>query len=151
MDYNIYIHDKTSGQSKPTQARVGGGTNTTPKESASQSGNTQIAGALAKYGSAFLKYGGSGLIVNAVFKEMYRITDKVVSTIEPFVTRETGDYRFNVTFNNVKAVLLAVNNPAGSLMNYATYQQEIRLFNQRQEQARMLLGEGSINSASRKV
>lgn len=147
MDYNIYIHDKTSGQSKPTQARVGGGTNTTPKESASQSqssdGKLSAASQLFKVGKA----GKAAVIMYAA----YKITDKVVSTIEPFVTRETGDYRFNVAYNNYKSALGVVLNPVGSVTSYLSYQQEIRLFNQRQEQARMLLGESSINSASRKV
>ena len=92
MDYNIYIHDKTSGQSKPTQARVGGGTNTTPKESASQSqssdGKLSAASQLFKVGKA----GKTAVIMYAA----YKIADKVVSTIEPFVTRETGDYRFEL-------------------------------------------------------
>ena len=147
MDYNIYIHDKTSGQSKPTQARVGGGTNTTPKESASQSqssdGKLSAASQLFKVGKA----GKTAAIIYAV----YKISDKVVSTIEPFVTRETGDYRFSVTYNNYKSALGVVLNPIGSVTSYLSYQQEMRLFNQKQEQSRMLIGESSINSSSRKV
>lgn len=147
MDYNIYIHDKTSGQSKPTQARVSGGTNTTPKESASQSqssdGKLSAASQLFKVGKA----GKTAAIIYAV----YKITDKVVSTIEPFVTRETGDYRFNVAYNNYKSALGVVLNPVGSVTSYLSYQQEMRLFNQKQEQSRMLIGESSINSSSRKV
>ena len=147
MDYNIYIHDKTSGQSKPTQARVGGGTKTTPKESASQSqssdGKLSAASQLFKVGKA----GKTAAIIYAV----YKITDKVVSTIEPFVTRETGDYRFNVAYNNYKSALGVVLNPVGSVTSYLSYQQEMRLFNQKQEQSRMLIGESSINSSSRKV
>ena len=147
MDYNIYIHDKTSGQSKPTQARVGGGTNTTPKESASQ---LQSSDGKLSAASQLFKVGKAGKVA-VIMYAAYKIADKVVSTIEPFVTRETGDYRFSVTYNNYKSALGVVLNPIGSVTSYLSYQQEIRLFNQRQEQARMLLGEGSINSASRKV
>ena len=46
MDYNIYIHDKTNGQSRPTAPRQGGNVNTVPanakKEAADNASHEQI-------------------------------------------------------------------------------------------------------------
>lgn len=145
MDYNIYIHDKTSNQSKPTQPRVSGSANVVPKTAQGQKASGQVA----NYSQLF-KVGKAGKAA-AILYATYKISDSIISTIEPFVTRETGDYRFNVTYNNVKSALSAVLNPIGAVKGYLTYNQEIRLFNQKQEQQRLLIGEKITNSSNRKV
>ena len=150
MDYNIYIHDKTSGQKKPTQPRKTGGTNTTPKQDTSGGGGAGTMTTLKEIKSAWSS-AGKGIIAVAVIKKAIDLTIKTVDTVEPFITRETGDYRFNVWWNNAKAYVNMVMNPAGSIHSWATNAQQIRLNNKRQEQHRLLVGDAELNTMDRKV
>lgn len=148
MDYNIYIHDRTS-QNKPTQARTTGGSFTTSKTSETQQTSGFSIGSMVS-SQKFAKFGKFGIAI-AVVAAAVKIGDSVVSTIEPFVTRETGDYRFSVAYNNVKSMISAVTNPFQTALSTLTNIQETRLFNQRQEQQRLLIGDSVVNSLTRKV
>lgn len=150
MDYNIYIHDKTSGQTKPTQARKGGGTNTTPKQQTSSSSGSGDVATLKEMKAAWSSF-GKGVVAIAVIKKAIDITVKTVDLVEPFVTRETGDYRFNVWWNNAKAYVGMIMNPVGSALSWANNAQQIRLNNKRQEQHRLLVGDAELNTMDRKV
>ena len=151
MDYNIYIHDKTSSQSKPTQARKGGGTNTTAQKNSSAKKETSSGG----FSLQSLKEGmgsmGKAAIIAFAVKKAVDLAVKVVDTVEPFVTRETGDYRFSITYNNVKQVISNFKNPLGTILSAQTYYQTNRLFAEKQEQQRLLIGDSFVNSRSRKV
>ena len=150
MDYNIYIHDKTSSQSKPTQARKGGGTNTTAQKQTS-SGTTASGGfSLQSLKEGMGSMGKAAIIAYAV-KKAVDLAVKVVDKVEPFVTRETGDYRFSITYNNVKQVISNFKNPLGTILSAQTYYQTNRLFAEKQEQQRLLIGDSFVNSRSRKV
>ena len=152
MDYNIYIHDKTSNQGKPTQPRKGGGTNTAPKQNTSQkesSGGSGFSLAAIKEGWSNMSGWGKAAIVMFVIKKATEICIRTVDTIEPFVTRETGDYRFNIVYGNVKQVLNNIKNPVGTVLSAQTYYQENKLFAQKQEQERLLIGDSIVNQRTR--
>ena len=150
MDYNIYIHDKTSGQSKPTQPRTTGGTNTKGKTQETNNGGA-VSLLAKKVGSVVAgATTTAGKIAIAIYAA-YKVADKVISVIEPFVTRETGDYRFSVAWHNVKATINNFMNPVHSGISHLRYNQEMRLYNEKQEQQRLLIGDSFINSVSRKV
>lgn len=150
MDYNIYIHDKTSGTQKPTEPKPGGGDFTAAKTQNNQSLLGFGSMADANVGK-MLSSAATGLAVIAVVKKAIEITDKVVGVVEPFITRETGDYRFNVAYGNAKALFNTVTNPRQAVMNYLTYQQELRIYNRKREQEALLIGESYTNSSSRKI
>ena len=144
MDYNIYIHDRTSEQRKPTQPRVSGSTNTSASKQASTSDSSSKEVAT---GAGIAKFGKAAIVAYAAFK----VAEKVHDTILPFVTRETGDYRYSVAYNNVRQTISNIINPVGYLLRRETFRQEMRITNYRQEQERLLVGDAYVNSISRKV
>lgn len=146
MDYHIYIHDKTNGKTtKATTPRTTGGVNTTPSKASSK----ESVGSLDDTFLATVKTGTATIL--AVYAAI-KITDKAISTITPFVSRETGDYRFSIGYQNVKTTINNLTHPISWSLNQLTVFQETRLDAQRKEQQRLLLGE-SLNNAygSRKV
>lgn len=144
MDYNIYIHDKTSGQNKPTTPKTNGGSNTTPKGDGSEKEAAEQGLTKAASGS---KLGKIAIAVYAAVK----VSEKIVETVYPFVARETGDYRFSVAYSNVKQTISNFVNPIGYATNFIVFNQNMRLYNQKQEQQRLLIGDSFINNVSRKV
>lgn len=154
MDYNIYIHDKTSSQSKPTQARKGGGINTTAQKQtdggAIASGGFSLKALKSNFGGKMPVMGKVGIALYVV-KKAAEYTKKAIEVVEPFITRYTGDYRFNVLFNNGLTTLANILNPVTALMNDLTVYQQNFIFNRKQEQERLLLGDSFINSNNRKV
>ena len=154
MDYNIYIHDKTNGSQKPTKARKGGGTNTTAKtetSSGSSFGESIATLKNIKNGIKSMPTAGKLGIAIAVVKKAAEITARVIDTVEPFVTRETGDYRFNVEWSNTKALWNTVTHPFGSAHSYLTTMQKIRIANKRIAQERLLVGDAEVNSWERRL
>ena len=154
MDYNIYIHDKTSSQSKPTQARKSGGTNTTAQKQTSggttASGGFSLKALKSGLGNKIPAMGKVGIVLYAINKAV-SWTEKAIELVEPFVTRETGDYRFKVAYGNYKTLKNNILNPFSTLVSDLTVYQQNRLFNKRQEEERLLLGDSFINSNNRKV
>lgn len=140
QSYDIYLRDKTGEQRKPTQPRISGGSNTFPAQNESTSTDQKAA-------SAALKAGKAAIIAYAT----YKVVEKVHDTILPFVTRETGDYRYAVAYNNVRQTISNIINPAGYLLRRETYFQETRILNYQHEQQRLLIGDAYVNSISRKV
>jgi len=154
MDYNIYIHDKTSSQSKPTQARKGGGINTTAQKQtdggAAASGGFSLKALKSNFGGKMPVMGKVGIALYVV-KKAAEYTKKAVDLVEPFVTRYAGDYRFNVIYNNVSTILNNIAHPLTTVMSDLTIYQQNFIFNRKQEQERLLLGDSFINSNNRKV
>lgn len=143
MDYNIYIRDKTGGSSKPTQPKSGGGENTAPKTDTSEQ----------EAGEAGLETAAAKTTAGKVMLAIYvagKVAKGVVNTLIPFITRETGDYRQATAWNNQQAVIRNSLNPIGYMMGEVTFYQETRIYNQRQEQERLLVGDSFINNMSRK-
>lgn len=153
MDYNIYIHDKTS-QTRPTQARKGGGTNTAPKSkdssSGSYGGSFTLQSLKDSWGGELKAVGKTALVLYAI-KKAADLAIKVVDTVEPFVTRETGDYRFNIAYGNIKQLLSNIRSPLRTALSAQSYYQINKLFAQKQEQERLLIGDSFLNSRTRKV
>ena len=146
MDYNIYIHDETSNSAKPTQPRQGGNANTAPKKKESQEEKEAKKDAAIEQ-AAKTKFGKVMLALYAVGK----VTKGVVSSMIPFITRETGDYRFATAWNNTWQSIKNYTNPISYAMGAITYKQETMLANQRLEQERLLVGDSFINDSSRKM
>ena len=158
-DYNIYIHDMSGGgeSSSPTKAWMPGEGNQTTK--AWQSKAAQVATNGENAGSwtpaiAAIKGVGSAAKSHPVIAAAiitFAIASKIVDTIEPFVTAETGDYRFNTAWNNIKSSLGIIINPFGTAYNGMREQQNIMLNNKKAEQSRLLIGESFTNDIKRRV
>ena len=146
QSYEIYIRDKTGGAGKPTQPRKGGNANTAPKKSESQEEKEAKKDAAINQ-AVKTKFGKVMLAIYAVGK----VTKGVVDSMIPFITRETGDYRFATTWSNTWQSIKNYTNPIGYAMSALTYKQENMLANQRQEQQRLLVGDSFINDSSRKM
>ena len=138
MDYNIYIHDKTSGQNKPTQPKqTNGGTNTKPKKKKEEESPEMIM---------------AGKVMVAIVIAA-KVAKSAFDVIVPLVARETGDYRFTTAAHNFLQTLKNAN-PANFInytVNRINYYQENMLINNRQEQQRLLVGDSYLNDVSRKV
>ncbi len=155
MDYNIYIHDKTS-QTKPTQPRTGGGSFTTPKGNSSQqasSGSSQ--GGLASAASSFLgkipKGVGVAAIVIWAIKKTIQTADKVITSLVTPQLERQGDFRFNVTYSNIKGLYGNLTNPIGAFISDYNRMKDIQVANRKINEEKLLLGDTFINSYNRKV
>lgn len=154
-DYNIYIHSANNlgGNTNPTKAWTKQQVIQTDAWESEYSGyqptsNLPIVDELKSMGTTAL---AKAIPVVAIAMAIYKIGTKIVDTVEPFITRESGDYRFNVGYSNFKVGVNMVFNPSGTALNAITYFQENRIFNRGQEQQRLLLGDSLINSNYRKV
>lgn len=153
-DYNIYIHSANNlgGNTNPTKSWNNQQTNQTDAWTEEYSGypvnNTDLPAELKNMGWNKIK---KAFPVVAAAVAVYKLGIKVIDTIEPFITRESGDYRFNTNFSNYKVGVSMIFNPTSTVLNAATYFQENRIFNRGQEQQRLLLGDSFINSNYRKV
>lgn len=156
-DYNIYIHSATNlgGQENPTKAwsrektqQTDAWTNDYSGYQESYNDNNGITDELKNKGISAL---AKAVPAVAIAIAIYKTAVKVVSTIEPYITRESGDYRFQTGLNNYKAGSSMIFNPSSTVLNAMSYFQEVRIFNKGQEQQRLLLGDSFINSYSRKV
>ena len=154
MDYNIYIHDKTNGSQKPTKPRKTGGTNTTAKKETSNGnsfGDTLATLKNIKNGIKSMPAAGKVGIAIAIIKKAAEKVVRTVDTIEPFVTRETGDYNFAVQWANAKSLWNTIKNPFGSFLKDLETSQKIRLANLKTRQERLLIGDAEVNSWERRV
>ena len=145
QSYDIYLHDVTGKQSKPTQPKENGGTNTTPKQTEEADGAEGLYQAASK--------GGKAGKVALAFAILGKVASETVSFIAPLVARETGDYRFTTWAHNFKQTIK--NGLPSNFVNYTmsriNYYQENMLINNRQEQQRLLVGDSYLNDVSRKV
>ena len=156
MDYNIYIHDKTSNQ-KPTQPRQGGGANTTPKSTGStkkedgfySSGDGEgIGGFIEMVKSS--KGGKIALAVYATYKTIQKVVG-IIDTIASYNERQSGDYRFRETMGNYMAVIKNFTNPLSYTKGLIDMVETTHLYNRKQDQERLLLGDSFLNTTNRRV
>lgn len=140
MDYNIYIHDLTS-KVNPTKPTPNKQQPVTPKipELKEDDDGFLISGLLKGAG-------GKIAISIAAVTTAFKISNKVISTVEPFVTRASGDFRFRTAMSNINNSLNILFNPIGTSLAILENQQRISLSNQRLEQERVLLGDATISS-----
>ena len=143
--YEIYLRNKTGDGGKPTQPRQGGSSNTTPKSNdgekkeAAEEGLMQAA-TKSKAGKVMLAIYAAG-----------KIAKETVGAAIPFITRETGDFRFATAWQNTWQTINNLLNPIGAAGRQINYYHENMIINQRQEQQRLLVGDSYINNMSRKV
>ena len=159
MDYNIYIHDKTSSSGKATLPRESGGTNTTPTSSgssATSSGGSGL-GIFQKVKNFMGSEGGGsnyGLalaIYIAAIKVAWKITNVIENNITPLIARETGDYRHQIQWQNISNGVSMLANPLGAAVGVIRNQHELMVLNKKQAQEQLLLGDSIVNTISRKV
>lgn len=160
MDYNIYIHDKTNGGSAShTKAWSSGGGNSS-KASASNQGESKglqtfqkVASVVSNPDSLISKAGGIAKQVGWIYAAYLaaKITFNIAQEQVNYISRETGDYRGAIAMSNIKNGLQAVFNPFATVKGLLENRQEVSLYNKRQEQQRLLIGENLTNGSVRRV
>lgn len=140
MDYHIYIHSVGDGTS-PTMPKRNESP-TAPKEKS-------VFGAI-RSGVNFLKSAPSASSL-ASFYVGYKIADKAISFVAPYVSRETGYYEFYRQWSTGRNVINAVLNPIGTVKNFLQYNQNMRLENYKREEQRVLLGDSVLSKQMRRI
>lgn len=156
MDYNIYIHTVSQGGNEsptiPWQLKTTGNENgavaggefspsTAVKEGASflRNPDSLIAGVMS---TAIGKLGVGALIV----KVIANITDKAITMYQSYAAPASGDYKFQIAYNNFKAGIQSVMHPFSTGLQAQMRDLQIRKENLANEQQRLLLGDSVINS-----
>lgn len=156
MDYNIYIHTVSQGGNQspttPWQLRTSGNENgtipggdsspsTAVQEGASflRNPDSLIAGVMS---TAIGKLGIGAIIVKAIAD----ITDKAISMYQSYASTASGDYKFQITYNNFKTAIQSVMHPFSTGLQAQMRDLQIKKENLANEQQRLLLGDSVINS-----
>lgn len=162
MDYNIYIHTMSQGNNDnpttPWSLRDSGGGN-------QGDGNENIPGGFSpssavQRGAAFLtnpdsligkalsspigKIGVAAVVVKAAID----ITKKTIETYQSFYAPNTGDYRFQIQYNNFNRTLESIKQPFSTGLSIIQRMYEERKINAISEQKRLLTGGTVLNSRS---
>lgn len=151
-DHIIYIKALNSASgNNPTQPSTKTSATTPFAEREDKgAGIKKIAGIVTNPDSLIGKVAGEGVsaagVIGAVVVASAVIADKAISIIEPFITRASGDYRFNIEYSNFKNTLGLIFRPVSTGLGIANRLQEIDVVNQRKEQNRLLVGDSIINS-----
>lgn len=74
------------------------------------------------------------------------LTYKAVDYLTPYFANETGDYSFNIAYDNFFATLNMVFNPVDTILSFVEIEQRNRLENQRRTQQRILYGDTFVNT-----
>ena len=159
-DYNVYIHS------------LGGTNEETPTKAwtTAQQGNPQTTawgsldeGTFSSGISAFKNEVSDTVIsgtnftllksapVVAAATAVLNLSVKVNEGIMTFMSRETGNFHIQTRYNNLKATLNAGLHPIQTWINHIKSNQETRLYNYRQQQEQLLIGESFVNNSTRKV
>lgn len=72
-------------------------------------------------------------------------TDKVITTLTPFYTSNTGDYSFQIDYSNFKNALNVINKPISATISYFQQQNNVAVNNRRTSQERLLYGDTDLN------
>lgn len=159
MDYNIYIHNVNgfnapTGNIKAWQSSDDGGSQTkawiTSGSQDSNSNNESKGTPPFNVGKAALNMAKSHPVLAAAIAVVV-IADKIITTVEPFVSRDTGDYRFGIWYNNAKNGFMTVLKPISTVIENMRMQQEIYHTNKKNEQERLLLGDAYLNRNSQGI
>lgn len=160
MDYNIYIHNVngsaediaptkawTSNESVPTKAW-------TPSTSDAKEGESfkMSAPPTAAFGAIKQAIKKHPVIAAAV--AIIMITKKVIDGVEKvseIQASDTGDYRFTTTMQNLQANMNILTHPISSAINMWNAGRMNKIYNRKQEQERMLLGDTFVNSQTRRM
>lgn len=133
MDYHIYIHSKGEEGASVSP--------TTPK-------SPDIATPTKPTAKTKIP---KGVKVGAGILAATKIIDKAVSTVVPYVARETGYFETSRQWSNMKAAISVVFNPFGTIMNAFNYSQNLRLENARRDEQRTLLGDSTLTKTIRRI
>jgi len=151
MDYNIYIHDNTSGSSSSnTEPWKTGSKQTEPwqevtgdaKQVLETASNPDVlvAGAVGKFARAFPYVAGAVAVV--------AIADKIYSTHATWLATETGDNRGLLAQQELHTTIRNIMNPYSATINHLRALQSYRIQNQRQAMNKMLLGDSLTGGAT---
>lgn len=159
-DYNIYIHEKNDGgsgkSSKPTTAwnREDNGTSEGgSKTSGWVSKTTKTINAVQNPDS--LVSNGTSAVAKAVpwvaiAYAVLKLGTASVDEYYSFASTETGSYGGSMVWENKKKALSAILTPFSTTMNYFHAVQQERIYNQKRELERELLGDSEINSYNKR-
>jgi len=158
-DYHIYIHGQNNGfgnNKRPSK------TNTQPffKQVNSKSQPnyqeqtspwqvakaTRVVTGLSTGKVGILQTASKFIPAVAIAYAIVKVVDKAITTISDFNTRETGDYSFKMSYNNMKSSMGVALNPIKGILDYTKSSQEMRIENDKRQQAIQLLGDNSLNS-----
>lgn len=152
MDYNIYIHDNTSGSSSSnTEPWKSGSKQTEPWQEESAGSVTQALNTatnpdslVSSAVSMFKKIPKVGTAV-ATAVAVVMVADKIYTTHATWLQAETGDRRGLLAEQEWKTTINNMLNPYSAVVNHLRALQSYRIQNQRQEQNRLLLGDSLDN------
>lgn len=148
MDYNIYIHDNTSGSSSSnTEPWKSGSKQTEPWQEGTGELNKVLQ--TASNPDSLVSSVISGLkaidpkVAVAVMTAVAVVStaDKIITTQAGWLATETGDNRQAILMQEYHTTINNIMRPYSSLVNNLRAIQNARLQNQRQEMSKMLLGD----------
>ena len=155
-DYNIYIRNMGGGggNQSPIKAKKETTSPTTPRgyytdDTDEGDGDDNGLGFIKNTIASAIKWVKVHPVATALVVA-YKITKKVVDEVSPRYATQTGDYSFNIGWNNFKTAMSNLTNPVQYAWASVDMHTQIQLTNQRQEQARMFLGDATLNSITRR-
>lgn len=160
-DYNIYIHDLSRGSQVESQTKAwkpGSLSQSQTQAWNPNPGDESFSGAISAFkseatdtlasgaGMAAAKYAPAIAAAAAVVKLSIKVFEGVVT----YFSRETGNYHFKKVYENLKTTISAGLDPVGTWIAWQKTMQEQRLYNWKQDQERLLIGEGYTNYNDRR-
>lgn len=151
-DYNIYIHNGTLGGQKERNQTVAWTPNEAQQTSAWVSKTQQqdfqggnFASPVAIAAGTFSPLARSiPFVASAIVAVRFGI--KTLELANEFSILDTGDYSFQIEWNNIRAELRALSNPVGTLISIDKMQRQIRNENAKRRIERDLLGDSILNT-----
>lgn len=153
-DYNIYIHNFESNSGEfAVKAWNGNESSQTkawqPTESAASDGGESKQTPAFNIAKGVKQFGGKFIWAAVAMKVINEVKTVVVGNVS-LVHTITGDQRARIAMNNVKNTLHAIFNPASTVVSVWQSNAETDKENARQEQKRLLIGEGLVNNTVRR-
>lgn len=148
MDYNIYIHDDTSGSSSSnTQPWKSGSKQTEPWEQGA--GDFQKVLETASNPDSVVSSSVGMLkeispkvaVAVACSFAVIGVADKIFTTHATWLQAETGDNRALLAHQEYQTMVRNIMNPYATIINALRAMQSYRIQNQRQAQNKLLLGD----------
>ena len=161
-DYNIYIHDLSRGSQAESQTKAWAPSQNVQTKAWSTSSNEEsesFGGAVSAFKSEAtdtLASSGIGMTVAknwpavAAAAAAVKLSIKVFEGVTTYFSRETGNYHIKKGYENLKATINAGLHPVGTWIAWQKAMQEQRLYNWKQDQERLLIGEGYTNNNERR-
>lgn len=156
MDYNIYIHSvSANGNQSPTspwqlqsddsngEIVSGGGfspSSTVKKAGAFLSNPDSLIGKVMATGVG--KLGVAAVIISTII----RLTDKAITMYQSYAAPASGDYKFQIEYNNFKQTMHNVMTPFSTEIQRQQAELQIKKEKLANEQQMQLLGGTMINS-----